>query len=130
MCYDAIVKDRKQKQAEYARAHYERNKEAMKARAKLHRQAKADLLRNEIVRAKDVPCADCGIKYITPVMEFDHIDDNKDFTISPSVGRGIAVATLLAEIAKCEVVCANCHRIRTHNRRLAQAQGAAVTHND
>jgi hypothetical protein len=49
-------------------------------------------------------------------MDFDHISDNKSFTISDgSVNQSIE--RLITEIKKCEVVCANCHRIRTHKRR-------------
>jgi hypothetical protein len=49
------------------------------------------------------------------VMDFDHLD-GKEFTISSS-GADYSHAKLVAEIAKCEVVCSNCHRQRTHERR-------------
>ena len=48
-------------------------------------------------------------------MDFDHLRDKK-FNISNSMG--MPEAALLAEIAKCEVVCSNCHRIRTEKRRV------------
>ncbi len=51
-------------------------------------------------------------------MDFDHVRDVKAFSIMQSVNsRGLP--TLLREIAKCEVVCSNCHRIRTTARRRA-----------
>lgn len=67
--------------------------------------------------AKSVPCADCKVSYPTYVMQFDHLDAAaKEFNIGvigPTAGR----SRLLAEIAKCDVVCANCHAERTHQRR-------------
>ena len=63
---------------------------------------------------KDKPCADCLIKYPRWVMQFDHLRDKK-FGIGGKQNQGLGA--LLAEIAKCEVVCANCHAERTHQRR-------------
>lgn len=62
---------------------------------------------------KDRPCADCGKKYPPYVMEFDHLRD-KRFQISPMWSVGLK--RLMEEVDKCEVVCSNCHAIRTHNR--------------
>lgn len=64
---------------------------------------------------KDAPCADCGVKYPPYVMQFDHLSD-KQFTLSRARGQSASVETILAEIAKCELVCANCHAERTHSR--------------
>jgi hypothetical protein len=69
---------------------------------------------------KDKPCADCGRRYPYYVMDFDHRDPStKLFEIGTCVRRGAAV--LAAEVAKCDVVCANCHRERTHQQRLRKA---------
>ena len=64
---------------------------------------------------KDVPCLDCNNRYPHYVMEFDHVRGQKQFTISQHPRD--SHKTLLAEVKKCDIVCANCHRIRTHNRR-------------
>lgn len=74
--------------------------------------------------AKDKPCADCGVRYPPYVMTFDHLDPTiKDFNIG-IIGPTISRARLIAEIAKCEVVCANCHAERSYQqlqrRRLAR----------
>lgn len=68
----------------------------------------------EIMReAKAVPCADCDERYPHYVMDFDHRDPStKSFAIGGSQTR--AETVLRAEIEKCDVVCANCHRERTH----------------
>ena len=61
------------------------------------------------------PCVDCGDPV---VLEFDHLPE---FTKGFEIARAITAstrswATIAAEIAKCEVVCANCHRRRTAKR--------------
>jgi len=52
-------------------------------------------------------------------MDFDHREgEEKLFNISAlNANRWVSVAQLLAEIKKCDLVCANCHRERTHQRR-------------
>jgi hypothetical protein len=53
-------------------------------------------------------------------MEFDHLDaDAKHFNVSAGVTQ-VSHERLLTEIAKCEVVCANCHAERTHQRKQAR----------
>jgi hypothetical protein len=59
-------------------------------------------------------CADCG-EADPVVLEFDHLGD-KAHTVSWLVGKGRSRTAIEAEIAKCEVVCANCHRRRTYAR--------------
>lgn len=62
-------------------------------------------------------CADCGYNKHPAAMEFDHLPGTKKlFNISEQVGNK-SVESLWSEIAKCEVVCANCHAIRTTERR-------------
>jgi hypothetical protein len=67
--------------------------------------------------AKNRPCADCGVKYPPWVMQFDHLGD-KTAEVRYFIGRG-NVERMLAEIAKCDVVCANCHCQRTHDRHIS-----------
>jgi ribosomal protein S27AE len=66
------------------------------------------------------PCADCGRSFHPVAMDFDHTSDNKVANISTMVMRPgtHSMQALVAEIAKCEIVCSNCHRIRTHERQL------------
>lgn len=61
------------------------------------------------------PCVDCGKSFPAPCMEFDHVHGEKRHSISEM--SSWKHATVLAEIAKCEAVCANCHRVRTALRR-------------
>lgn len=86
--------------------------------SRTYSRARKERLRVLIVAAKHRPCADCGGSFPSVCMDFDHRDpDQKGFTISQAVSRGRTEATILAEIQKCDVVCANCHRIRTERQR-------------
>lgn len=63
---------------------------------------------------REHPCVDCGEADIR-VLEFDHLRD-KIHAISQMVRWAVSLRRLQAEIDKCEVVCANCHRRRTATR--------------
>ena len=63
---------------------------------------------------KNKPCMDCGQLYHYEVMEFDHKRD-KHFNLSKP--RHLSHARILEEVSKCDLVCANCHRMRTWKRR-------------
>ena len=62
------------------------------------------------------PCVDCG-EDDPIVLQFDHIRGVKSRNISRMVNNAMAWYSILLEIQKCEVVCANCH-----SRRTAKAQ--------
>ena len=67
---------------------------------------------------KDVPCVDCGGRFPPVCMDFDHLPEfEKTLDISQARARKWSRSKLLDEVNKCEVVCSNCHRIRTENRR-------------
>lgn len=67
---------------------------------------------------KSAPCADCGVSYPPYVLDFDHLGDDKLDNVSRLVGSKASEEAIRSEIAKCEVVCSNCHRERTHERWL------------
>ena len=58
------------------------------------------------------PCVDCG-EGNPVVLEFDHVRGDKVNAVSNMVQRQFSIAALDEEIAKCEVRCANCHKIKT-----------------
>lgn len=80
--------------------------------------------RERIQQYKRKPCIDCGIEYPPYVMDFDHVRGEKLGTISQMIG--VPKDKLEAEINKCEVVCANCHRERTHQRKLQDTMSENV----
>jgi hypothetical protein len=61
------------------------------------------------------PCKDCGCFYPAGVMEYDHVRGQKFKEIS--VMRNYSWARILEEIKKCDLVCANCHRLRHINKK-------------
>lgn len=67
--------------------------------------------------AKSVPCMDCGVQYPPWVMDLDHRPGEVKIA-DPSQMKRRPPEVLIAEIAKCDPVCANCHRARTHERRV------------
>jgi hypothetical protein len=70
---------------------------------------------------KDRPCADCGGRFSPCAMDFDHrAPQAKRIAVSRMIGRA-GTATIMAEVAKCDIVCANCHRVRTYRRREADS---------
>ena len=67
-----------------------------------------------------VPCMDCGGVFDFVAMDFDHRpEETKEFGIG-TLGQYVATPERLAkvekEIAKCDLVCSNCHRVRTKKR--------------
>lgn len=72
---------------------------------------------SEMRRAQ--PCMDCGQSFPTRCMDFDHRPgETKKHQVASMVGlhKSFSTSAFIAEMNKCDVVCANCHRIRTHER--------------
>jgi hypothetical protein len=103
------------KQREASRRHYVANRDKVIAKAKEYSKAARNRTRAFISNfLKTNPCVDCG-ETNTIVLEFDHLKDKK-FNISDAARNGVGIKKLKDEIAKCEVRCANCHRIKTYER--------------
>ncbi len=90
---------------------YKGNKEYYKNRNNALRRSVRGKLKDFL---KDKECCDCHIRDYR-VLEFDHLKNKRD-CVSTLYRTGRCWKTVLAEIQKCEIVCANCHRIRTYNR--------------
>lgn len=101
-------------QALYNRDHYLSNKQTYIDRARKRRDVqRIERTRYLLAYFSEHPCADCG-ETDPLVLEFDHLGD-KLFNIGEAmIDR--RWEDILNEIEKCEVVCANCHRRRTHRR--------------
>ena len=97
----------------YSRTYNAENREALtQKKAERRRQQ-----REFIQQAKTCPCADCGVPYPHWIMDFDHVRGTKKVNVSYLARNTVSWETIKEEIAKCDVVCANCHRQRTHQRR-------------
>jgi hypothetical protein len=98
-------------------AYYRRNREFEIARVRVRQRGSVELLRE--LRAR--PCADCRGSFAPHQMDFDHRDGTvKRFTVMSGGAMLRSTSALLDEVAKCDVVCANCHRIRTWERHVAR----------
>lgn len=62
-------------------------------------------------------CVDCGEDYPYWMLEFDHLRD-KEFNIGGFSSKTIDLEIIKLEIAKCDIVCANCHKNRTFHRLI------------
>lgn len=92
------------------RRHYERNKQAYVDRARAQKAALAQEVRD--IKAAS-PCSDCGKWYPHYVMDFDHLPGTEKVGDIATLIQRSSRKKVLEEIAKCELVCANCHRERT-----------------
>lgn len=91
-----------------------KNKADRYAQQAVHRGRNFDMLWKLLNESE---CMDCGISNPI-VLDFDHRPGtNKQFTISKAVaGSTRSWKAIQQEIEKCDIVCANCHRIRTATR--------------
>jgi hypothetical protein len=101
---------------EYKRKYYLGHKATFLARNKPAQQRKQEFIN----RRKTKPCLDCGVQYASWVMQFDHRDPKqKKFSIAENKNR-FSYQVIEQEIAKCDVVCANCHAERTHKQWIKE----------
>lgn len=83
-------------------------------RWRTRRQQQMDLLE----RIRQLPCFDCGRTYPTCAMELDHRDPSLKRGLPSQMAGRVRMRTLLEEIAKCDIVCTNCHRDRSYRQRV------------
>jgi hypothetical protein len=102
-------------------------KDQQKQREYQRNKAKAKRERFSAIKcaAKARPCADCGVQYPCHVMQFDHLRD-KEFGLAGAALISVSEDQLLNEIAKCDVVCANCHAERTYQRACGKGAGQSL----
>jgi hypothetical protein len=121
-------------QSRASRRHYEKNRSAVIARSRVS-SAQA-VARNRSWLASylaDKTCSDCGL-HAPDIYEFDHRRGVKDRTVSQMIHQGLSLQTIQSEIAKCDILCPNCHRLRTHLDQMSYlqrfVQGLLVSHVD
>lgn len=92
---------------------YKKNKELTYERSKSSRQRNKQVIR-EIKESS--PCSDCKEFYPYYIMQFDHIEPNNKIGGVNRLLTTSSIGTVLNEVDKCELVCANCHAKRTWSR--------------
>src|SRR5262249_12655903 len=103
--------------AVYNREHYKANKLAYVQKARDWRKSRRIELRTIVWEYFNThPCIDCG-ESDPVVLEFDHVSKKKEAEVAVLVHKAVSIETLMEEIAKCEVRCANCHRRRHAKER-------------
>lgn len=112
------INDAQKKQYSRNKIYYlDRNRDRRAANRKWYQELKSN-----------TPCAKCGVKYPYYVMDYDHKDPtNKKHCIAHMMGH--SKKALQNEINKCELLCANCHRIKTYETTNRQKQHRITTNN-
>lgn len=97
--------------AEYHRNYYHANKERLNERRKITRADAKSRMRNLIWKyLAEHPCTGCG-ETDPIVLEFNHRDPKtKVHNISDMITHFWSLKSIMEEIEKCDVLCANCHR--------------------
>jgi len=111
----------------YSKQHYLKNIKARRKQISARRKRVREENRVKLCEYfSNHECKDCGESDIL-VLEFDHLRDKKA-NICDLLHYGYSWESILQEIAKCEVVCSNCHRRRTYRRsgsyRVSHLQAA------
>lgn len=102
--------DKKERQRKYCKSHYERNKDYYYDR-NIRRKDETREWLNLLKAGKS--CADCGNAFPLKAMDWHH-EGGKDFEVAKAVGLGYGKKRILAEIEKCVLLCAICHRLKEH----------------
>jgi len=104
-------------QKAYHKEWYKRNKDKIRAKARKTNKKYKDRNMDYVRQIKsNNPCSDCGGFYHYSAMDFDHITEDKDKNVARMVRDSISIEKIQREIDKCELVCSNCHRLRTWRR--------------
>lgn len=96
----------------YCTVKCQRNNPLKKVSTKRYQQSRRVLI-NKIKLERG--CSVCGYNAHAAALDFNHVYGEKLFNVSQD--PKVALYKLLEEIAKCEILCANCHRIHTYENR-------------
>ena len=88
---------------------YTRN-ECKPCRVEVRKKIRLERREEFLVYKKTLSCVNCGHSDYR-VLDFHHANDDKDKGVSELVQQGYSMEKIMAEVSKCEVLCANCHRV-------------------
>jgi hypothetical protein len=113
---------------EWDARYYAAHAEIRRAQTRANRKRLTDRMRE----LKAAPCMDCGGTFHPAAMQFDHRPGTTKVADLASLARDGSSRLFELELAKCDLVCANCHAIRTFRRReeqraVARASAASIS---
>lgn len=125
----------------YYRAWAAKNREKLNAKVRAYRArryakegmwredgAKAKELKAWMIEIKSKPCSDCATSFPVCCMDFDHRSGTeKKFNVGSMFAHHYSRGLIETEISKCDLVCANCHRVRTRDRRIGHGRNRVST---
>lgn len=110
---DGLSADCKECHKIYAKAHYEKNKKAYIAKNTQNKQNKAT---EWLAYKAALSCSICG-EHHPACLDFHHVDGSQKENTAGYLARDGSKEALALEIAKCIVLCANCHRKHHYDKR-------------
>ena len=115
------------KRRETWRDHYHKYGSSYRKRAvERTKGIRNDLRQRMLEYLQDKTCVVCGINDVR-VLEFDHVNRaTKSFSIARALTNTFSWSRILEEIAKCQILCANCHKIKTANESNWYKKGKSV----
>lgn len=100
---------------EYIRKHYQSNKQYYKDKAKVNKERNVAWLKQY---KSDKKCIKCGFSHLA-ALDFHHRNpEDKHDQICVMARSGCSIERLQKEIDKCDILCANCHRILHYDEKL------------
>ena len=109
-------KDKDKQRAYHSAYHakwYEKNKTEQKQKANARR---IEIAAWFLEYKKALACSQCGFKHPAAI-DFHHVGDDKEAGLAQMVHNAVGKKRILKEIAKCEILCSNCHRILHYDER-------------
>ena len=101
----------------YGREHYRQNRSPyLMRRREWRREERPRIVAAVADYLGTHPCVDCGERDIL-LLDFDHRDPATKVAPVSRMMHGASMSAVLAEIAKCDVRCGNCHRTKTATQR-------------
>ena len=107
----------------YDHEYYERTEQRLNEKRRANRRAFSRTRGKWLRSLKAGPCTDCRGVFPSEAMEWDNLPGTVKLGEISTRLRARSAEVILAEIAKCELVCANCHAVRTRSRILEHLNG-------
>ncbi len=114
--YKRYQKKYKEEHSDYFKEHNRKYYLANKSKYLANNQKRRAIRISLLSQIKNRPCADCCGWFEPCQMDFDHRPGTNKVADIAWLKYKVSISTLMAEIQKCDVVCANCHRLRTQER--------------